>query len=76
MTAGTRPAVPAGETRPGLLERLMAAVRPEFRADELAFGPRHRYSAGLPAGFPDAAGRDASGAVQRAREPVEESRQA
>ena len=41
MTAGTRPAVPAGESSPGLLERLMAAVRPEFRADELAFGPRH-----------------------------------
>ncbi len=26
---------------PGLLAALMAAVRPEFRADELAFGPTH-----------------------------------
>ena len=31
------PGQPAGQPA-GLLEKLLAAVRPEFRADELAFG--------------------------------------
>jgi hypothetical protein len=31
----------AGDKRPGLLASLMAAVRPEFRADELVFDPQH-----------------------------------
>ena len=38
----SRTAEPAGQPRypaAGLLEKLMAAVRPEFRADELVFDP-------------------------------------
>ena len=33
----------------GLLEKLMAAVRPEFRAGDLVFDPRDAVSAGRPA---------------------------
>ena len=39
---------PAGISHPGLLAKLMAAVRPEFRADDLAFDPRHPVFGGPP----------------------------
>ena len=43
-TGAGRHRVPAG-----LLEKLMATVRPEFRADDLVFDPRDPVSAGRPA---------------------------
>jgi hypothetical protein len=55
---------------PGLLEKLLAAVRPEFRADEPVFDARHPVLGGKPCLVPEcdrraqargevAAGRDA-----------------
>ena len=38
MSAGGQPAAPAGR-HPGLLEKLMAVIRPEFRDDILVFDP-------------------------------------
>jgi site-specific recombinase XerD len=39
---------PGGPKYPGLLEKLMAAVRPEFRAEVLAFGPHDPVLGGRP----------------------------
>jgi site-specific recombinase XerD len=39
---------PGGPKYPGLLEKLMAAVRPEFRAEVLAFGPHDPVLGGKP----------------------------
>ena len=54
---GGDPAVPDRQARghrgmpAGLLEKLMAAVRPEFRADDLVFDPRDPvFGAGLRGG--------------------------
>ena len=38
---------------PGLLEKLLAAVRPEFRADEPVFDPRHPVLGGKPCLVPE-----------------------
>ena len=44
----TSKVTPVGAVRPGLLEKLVAAVRPEFRAEILAFGPDDPVLGGKP----------------------------
>ena len=53
---GREPGRPAG-----LLEKLLAAVRPEFRPDVLAFGPGDPVSVDRPARSPDAGAPAVSG---------------
>ena len=63
---GGDPAVPDRQARghrgmpAGLLEKLMAAVRPEFRADDLVFDPRDPVFGGPPAWWAAAPARTAS----------------
>ena len=40
--------VPGRGSVPGLLEKLLAAVRPEFRSDELVFSPQDPVFGGRP----------------------------
>ena len=50
------PAIPADSTDGrGLLQKLFAAVRPEFRGDELVFDPRDPVFGGPPCRVPDCA---------------------
>lgn len=46
MSTVPAPGSPSGA--PGLLEKLVAAVRPEFRAEDLVFDPRHPVFGGRP----------------------------
>lgn len=52
ITQADRAMIPAGQDtqgrRPGLLASLVEAVRPEFRADELVFGPADPVFGGKP----------------------------
>jgi integrase len=52
--------VPGGGSVPGLLEKLLAAVRPEFRSDELVFSSQDPVSGGKPCLVPGC-GRTAGG---------------
>ena len=60
----------------GLLEKLLAAIRPEFRAEVLAFDPVTRFSADRRARCPAAGAPPASGDVPGAPRAVERRRPA